>query len=73
MAGDALAEEERVLLVMLSRARQGVVVTTAKTLDGKFGPYPSTQSRWWPGLAASATMDWDGLRAHLEDVYPEPA
>ena len=73
MAGDALAEEERVLLVMLSRARQGVVVTTAKILDGKFGPYRSTRSRWWPGLAASGTMDWDGLWAHLDDVYPEPA
>lgn len=68
--GAALAEEERVLLVMLSRAKHGVVVTNAKRLDGKFGPYDSTQSRWLAGLASTATMDWPSLEIHLDKLYP---
>ena len=70
VSNDGLAEEERVLLVMLSRARHGVVVTTATNLDGKYGPYPSTRSRWWADLAASATMDREALNAHLDRNYP---
>jgi len=66
--GAPLAEEERVLLVMLSRARHGIVVTKANTLDGPFGRYASTPSRWWPGLASSATMDTAALKAHLAAI-----
>jgi DNA helicase II / ATP-dependent DNA helicase PcrA len=66
--GAPLAEEERVLLVMLSRARHGIVVTKAKTLDGPYGRYASTPSRWWPGLASSATMDAPALTAHLAAI-----
>ena len=69
-AGDKLAEEERVLLVMLSRAKHGVVVTTARTLTGRFGPYNSKPSRWWQGLVSAATMDANALLAHLNRVYP---
>ena len=69
-SGDALAEEERVLLVMLSRARHGVVATRAKVLEGRFGPYASIPSRWLSGLAATATMDWAALTSHLNKVYP---
>ncbi|HXC77610.1 MAG TPA: ATP-dependent helicase [Candidatus Acidoferrum sp.] len=72
-AGAALDEEERVLLVMLSRARHGVVVTTATTLNGRYGSYPATVSRWWRGLASSATMDWAALDAHITRVYPPQA
>ena len=68
--GEALAEEERVLLVMLSRAKRGVVATHAQRLTGKFGLYASTPSRWWEGLAATATMGWPALKAHLDDLYP---
>lgn len=50
--GDALAEEERVLLVMLSRARYGLVVTRTLTLEGRYGPYKATPSRWWPLIRA---------------------
>ena len=75
-AGAALAEEERVLLVMLSRAKHGVVVTYAQTLSGMYGPYASKPSRWLGGLSATATMTWPQLEAHLDELYPkreEPA
>lgn len=74
--GEALAEEERVLLVMLSRAKHGVVVTYAQTLSGMHGAYASKSSRWLSGLAATATMNWEQLEAHLDELYPkheEPA
>jgi DNA helicase II / ATP-dependent DNA helicase PcrA len=69
--GEALAEEQRVLLVMLSRARHGIVVTTAKTLSGRFGPYPSAPSRWLSGLAASATLGTATFQQHLDTFFPE--
>lgn len=71
--GAALAEEERVLLVMLSRAKHGVVVTYAQTLSGMYGPYPAKASRWLAGLSATATMTWPQLKAHLAVHYPESA
>jgi len=67
--GEALAEEERVLLVMLSRAKHGVVVTTATRLDGMYGPYDSVRSRWWADLVASTTMGRSALKAHLAKYY----
>jgi DNA helicase-2/ATP-dependent DNA helicase PcrA len=67
--GPLLDEEERVLLVMLSRARHGIVVTASTSLDGPYGRYASRVSRWWAGLAASATMDEVALRAHLAQRY----
>lgn len=67
--GSLLAEEERVLLVMLSRARHGIVVTRVTTLEGRYGPYQPKPSRWWPGLAASATMDAAALVAHLRETH----
>lgn len=48
--GHALSEEQRVLLVMLSRARHGLVVSRVQMNDGRFGPYAATQSRWWPDI-----------------------
>lgn len=45
--GEALAEEQRVLLVMLSRARQGLVITRTNMKDGRYGPYAAAPSRWW--------------------------
>ncbi len=70
MSGAALAEEERVLLVMLSRAKHGVVATYAQTLSGMYGPYASKPSRWVAGLSATAAMDWPALKAHLDALYP---
>lgn len=50
-------EEQRVLLVMLSRAKTGIAVTKASELISKRGsPYSRAASRWWPTLVAAATM-----------------
>jgi DNA helicase-2/ATP-dependent DNA helicase PcrA len=69
-AGAELAEEQRVLLVMLSRARHGVVITRSTTAVSYSGePYTVRKSRWWDGLAAAATMDFAGLNSHLDKFY----
>jgi DNA helicase-2/ATP-dependent DNA helicase PcrA len=57
--GAALAEEQRVLLVMLSRARHGLVVTRTRTLDGRYGPRPVPESRWWAGIPADCVSSED--------------
>lgn len=68
---DSLLEEQRVLLVMLSRARHGLVMTRAKTKDGRYGPYPAKRSRWWNGIEAqSSTVE--EIEAHLERVLVVP-
>ena len=50
--GAALDEERRVLLVMLSRARHGLIVTRTRMRDGWYGPTPATESRWWSAIEA---------------------
>jgi DNA helicase II / ATP-dependent DNA helicase PcrA len=70
--GNALDEEQRVLLVILSRARNGVIVTRASTQDGRFGPYSATPSRWWNAVAASATLNRSALERHMNAIYPVP-
>jgi len=67
--GDALLEEQRVLLVMLSRARHGLVLTRSLTNVGRFGPYPAKQSRWWQGLRTQLTSV-EQIEAHLASVVP---
>lgn len=65
--GDALAEEQRVLLVMLSRARHGLVVTRTRTVDGWYGPRPVPASRWWAGIPADCVSSED-VEAHLDAI-----
>ncbi|KOS57583.1 UvrD-helicase domain-containing protein [Rhodococcus rhodochrous] len=67
--GDALAEEQRVLLVMLSRARHGLVVTRTRMAYGKYGPYQATRSRWCPGIQAQY-FKAEEIEAHLEADLP---
>lgn len=59
--GQALVEEHRVLLVMLSRARHGLVISRVQMSSGQYGPYAATQSRWWDtietGCAALAQVE----------------
>lgn len=62
--GEALAEERRVLLVMLSRARHGLVVTRAQKTNGPYGPYRVAQSRWWSAIEAAHTSVQE-IEAHL--------
>ena len=68
--GDALDEEQRVLLVILSRARRGVIATKSTTQDGRFGQFPAIQSRWWSILAASATLNREALEQNMNAIYP---
>lgn len=67
--GAALAEEQRVLLVMLSRARHGVVVTRTRMANGMYGPYQARQSRWWSGIHAEFSSP-EEIQAHLETSAP---
>lgn len=48
--GEKLKEEERVLLVMLSRARHGLVLSKVRTTSGPYGPYKAKPSRWWSSI-----------------------
>lgn len=62
--GEALAEEQRVLLVMLSRARHGLLVTRADMLNGQYGPYAARVSRWWSVIRTEHSGS-DEIEAHL--------
>ena len=63
--GAALAEERRVLLVMLSRARHGLVVTRVLTAEGPYGRYRAKPCRWWSGIQAGASSA-EEIEAHLD-------
>jgi DNA helicase-2/ATP-dependent DNA helicase PcrA len=62
--GEALAEEQRVLLVMVSRARHGLLVTRAHMLDGQYGPYEARVSRWWPEIRTEHSQP-EEIESHL--------
>ena len=63
--GEPLFEEQRVLLVMLSRARHGLIVTRTEKADGPYGPYAATESRWWKRIHAEFSSLEHG-KAHLD-------
>lgn len=62
--GDALDEEQRVLLVMLSRARHGLIVTTTRMSAGWYGPKPVAESRWWSAIKAQHSSE-ERVQAHI--------
>lgn len=63
---EQLEEELRVVLVMVSRARHGIVITRARSLVSKAGnPYPTRESRWWPVVVAPCPMNADSLVQHI--------
>lgn len=62
--GTALAEEQRVLLVMLSRARYGLVVTRVEMGSGNYGSYQTNKSRWWPMIKTKFTLK-EQIEQHL--------
>lgn len=45
--GDALSEEQRVALVMLSRARHGLILTRSLVGENRRGKFRAEPSRWW--------------------------
>lgn len=49
-SASALNEERRVLMVMLSRARKGLFLTTAARVTNEYGTFQGKPSRWWPTL-----------------------
>ncbi|HUP17573.1 MAG TPA: 3'-5' exonuclease [Acidimicrobiia bacterium] len=53
--GEQLEEELRVLHVMVSRARYGVVFTHSRSTPTQFGPRRSDPSQWLEPLRATAT------------------
>lgn len=69
--GDALAEEQRVLLVMLSRARRGLIVTRTRMSDGWYGPKPVAESRWWPTIKVQYSSEED-IQSHIDEVLRKP-
>lgn len=71
--GAALAEEMRVLLVMLSRARHGLIVTSVTNLDGRYGPYRATQSRWFAPIEEAKPNEWTAIANHIDMAYPPHA
>ena len=69
-----IEEEHRVLLVMLSRGRHGVILTLARTLISKRGkPYSPDPSPWAAPLASALAADVDALAAHIQRLPAEPA
>lgn len=69
-SGEALREEEQVLLVMLSRARHGVVVTRRKQSTAPWGPSYHAASRWWDLFAAIEQGGIQSALAHLATLPP---
>ena len=63
------AEERRVLLVMLSRARHGVVVSRATTLIAKSGKaYSPNISEYWNLVADSCGSTLSDVSRHIEEI-----
>jgi DNA helicase-2/ATP-dependent DNA helicase PcrA len=64
-----IEEEHRVLLVMLSRARHGVILTRAKSLISKRGnPYDTTISPWTHEVRPALIADSSQLMDHIENL-----
>ena len=64
--GDALDEEQRALLVMLSRARHGVIVTRTRMREGWYGPRPAAESRWWSAIQTRFSSE-NEIRSHIKE------
>ncbi|RPK41743.1 ATP-dependent DNA helicase PcrA [Streptomyces sp. ADI92-24] len=66
---EQLREELRVVLVMLSRARHGIIVTRACSLISRAGnSYSTTTSCWWPEVAGACSLGADDLVLHLASL-----
>ena len=70
MGGGLLDEEKRVLLVMLSRAKHGLVVTSARTHYGMYGAYQPRRCRWFGQIQGAGPCTWDSLEGHVDITLP---
>ncbi|GAA0993455.1 UvrD-helicase domain-containing protein [Subtercola frigoramans] len=50
---EEIAEEERVLMVMLSRAKRGLIITKSARTTNKYGLRVQRESRWWSTVAGA--------------------
>lgn len=68
---DALLEDQRVLLVMLSRARRGLFLTHATKNQNQWGKvFVNQPSRWWAGMAAASKPMTSEVASILELPAP---
>lgn len=67
--GKALAEEQRVLLVMLSRARHGLVATRVRKYINWDRPYAVAETPWWQNLKTHFTSV-EEIEQHLQNSFP---
>lgn len=67
-----LEEEDRVVLVILSRARHGLILSRAASLISAAGnPWRPDPSKYWSTLSAAASLDRTGVEAHI-GTYQRP-
>lgn len=65
----ALTEEARVLSVMISRARHGVVVCYSQNVPAWSGRvFGKSASRFWPTLASGGLVDGNGINIWVDAV-----
>lgn len=62
---EALREEEQVLLVMLSRARHGALVTRRMQTMAPWGTNRPRASRWWPLFNEILQSDMEAVLTHV--------
>lgn len=62
-----IQEEQRVLMVMLSRAKKGVVCTRARRTTNRFGLRAQTASPWWEDIARACATTTPELVALMSD------
>lgn len=63
---EEIAEEHRTLLVMVTRARHGVVLTRSEIQRTRYGPRQTTPSPWWPVAAQACDFNDRDVLAVLE-------
>lgn len=63
----AIVEDERILLVMVSRARKGLFLTHARSNTNQYGRvFHNSPSRWWKQMAAAVKTMPDNLSRLLK-------
>lgn len=69
---EQLAEELRVVLVMVSRAHHGIVITRARSLISKAGnPYATRESQWWPMIVEACPMNTNTLARNISELISQ--
>lgn len=64
----ALREEEQILLVMLSRAKHGMVATRRARATAPWGPTYPQESRWWALFSTIEKPDLQSTFSHLQTL-----